>query len=205
MVGDSSSVEGSAVVVAGARVASSVFLAIVLTSGGSAAGVVAGVVYSRSGTLVRINTNSIVAFSVGAHWEWSIVGSAVGVGCAGNAEATLHAVSVGWASTVRCASVNADVGCSVADGGCSQISSPGVSSGAISVVSAVQANSVVHAVSSSSVEVSSSNALGIGGARTDAESSSDIAIDLSTSSRRSIFSSAGGSSVRNNAVEASSV
>jgi len=137
--GNGTTIERTAVGVGCASLASSVGLTVL-----SASVVIASLVVGLSIASVRIAADSVrQANGVRAHWERSIVGSAVGVRSTNNASTIFHAISsyaIVVGSTSRVANrVRAN---SVVI----NISTPCVTGSAISVVSAVKADTIRHAV-----------------------------------------------------------
>jgi hypothetical protein len=161
-------VKNSAVSVGSASLASTIGLAIV-----SASVLLATIVVLSVGlTDVGINAPSKGANSVSSHRGRSVIGTAISVASATYTTSIFHAVLRSCAVLVSGTSRCADV--SRANSFVSKISSPCVVGTAISIISAVQAKTVGHAVSSLGI-----CALIVVVARVDALASSLIAIDLS--------------------------
>jgi len=188
LVRDMSTIENTAISVGCASFAGTISLAIVSAGVGLAVAVVVGV----GDTSVRIHANSSSANSVGTHGVRAVIGGTVTVGNTRGTTTIFHAILSAVAGTIASTTRVAD-GVS-ADSITVVISAPVVVYVAISIISAIEANTVCHAVGTLSTRT-----LVVVAARINAKTRGLVAIYLA-SFLTSVKSSTSGGSVADGAV-----
>ena len=135
-------IQTSAIGVGSASLAGLIGLTISLSGVGKTVRVILGVVNAS----VRIHADSGGTNGVASHGRRTVVGNTIGIVGASDTSTGLHAILVGGAIVIASAGRGTEGRC--ADGLSALISVPGVSGLAIGIGSAIEANSVGHAVGS---------------------------------------------------------